>query len=211
MPEAGTQDQDAVASPPVSEETLRRAQAANERRAQAKDVEAEELTARDSVVRSAEGKRLTVEQSSDALDWFLSDDPAEHDPTHKLRVNVGTPDKPRDIDWVIKAVDLDTLREIRRQATGTRAQRRSGGDIDDIQINLQIVVEGTVYPDLREASQQVRLPGGGRGIADPTTALRMKFQRKPGLLGQIAAEIMSLSGYDDEDVRDAPEVEAGKG
>ena len=33
--------------------------------------------------------------------------------------------------------------------------------------------------------------------------LLKRFERKPGLIAQLAGQIMALSGFDDEDVRDA--------
>ena len=49
---------------------------------------------------------------------------------------------------------------------------------------------------LREAASML-------GEPDPAKALRQRFARKPGLIAQILTEIFSLSGYDDDDVREA--------
>jgi hypothetical protein len=149
------------------------------------------------VKQAAAQKRLDAEEQSIALDWFLSDEPdGSESQTRTIEINVGSPTQEKWIPWEIRAVDLDTLRRIRRQAMGNRAQRRTGGEIDEVAANLRIVVEGTVTPDLLQAAKTL-------GIADASEALRQRFSRKPGLLGQIAGEIMSLSGYDDEDVREA--------
>lgn len=150
--------------------------------------------------RAAKGKLKTQDEANAALDWFLSDDPSqEGELTRTIQINVGG-DQERFIDWTIRAIDLDTLRRIRRTVAGTRAQRRSGGELDEVAANLSIVVEGTVNPNLVEAAKRL-------GIASPTTALKSRFRHKPGLIGQIAGEILSLSGYDEEDVR---EVAASK-
>lgn len=146
-------------------------------------------------------KNVREDEVGDALDWFLADDAADY--TYELELNVGPPRRPYWVTWVIKPVDLDTLRRIRKEATGgNRAQRRARdtGEIDEVEANLGIVIAGTVSPDLKVAAQQEQRP--------PDELLRIKFARKPGLLGQIAGEIMGISGYDDEDVR---EVDAGKG
>lgn len=148
-----------------------------------------------------EGKTLSDTEKMSATDWFLTDEPAdEQELIHTFELNVGSATNERWVSWTIRAVDMDTLRRIRRQASGSRAARRSGGEFDEIAANLKVVVEGTVDPNLHEIGQ--------RKNATPEAVLTHRFRHKPGLLGQISAEIMSLSGYDDEDVR---EVRAGKG
>jgi hypothetical protein len=145
---------------------------------------------------AGKNEKLSEAEIADATEWLLSSDPEDF--THEIEINVGTPKKAKWINWEIKPVDLDTLRRIRKAATegSTRAQRRAAtGDLDEVEANLRIVVEGTVTPNLREAANQARL-------VDPADILRRRFGHKPGLLGQIAGEIMSISGYDDEDVRE---------
>jgi len=163
-----------------------------------------EPTPRDLVAEAAKAKgrsdELTADEQSAALDWFLSDVADDEEVTKALELNVGTADDPRWITWVIRPVDLDTLRRIQRSAQGNRQQRRAGGAADEVAANARIIVEGTVDPDVKAASIS-------KGIQDPSFYLANRFARKPGLMPQIAAEIMSLSGYDDEDVR---EVSAGK-
>ena len=162
------------------------------------DSQRESLPGKEAVRAAAAGAKLTPEDQDAALEWFLSTDPEEDDEVTTIEINVGTADKPRFIPWTIRSIDLDVLRRIRRQAmSGNRAARRAGGqEVDEIAANLRIILEGTVKPDIAAAAREL-------GIADPATALRLRFKRKPGLLGQIAAEIMSLSGYDEEDVREA--------
>ena len=156
----------------------------------------EDLVGRDVIAAAADGKKLSEGEKLDALDLFLSSE--EVSQTEVIELNVGSRNSPRWIEWEVKPVDLETLRRIRKQATSTR--RGEQGEIDEIAANLRIVVEGTVTPDLKVIAKQ-------QGIIDPADALKLRFGRKPGLLGQIAGEIMSVSGYDDEDVR---EVDAGK-
>lgn len=150
---------------------------------------------------------LSEDEQADALEWFLS--PESEDVTDDIELNVGTARKPKWIKWTIQTVDRDELRRIRRQSReqGNRRERRraaaigQGTELDADAANLRIVVEGTVYPDLRAAAKQMNL-------VDPADAVRRRFRKKPGLIDQIAGEVMSLSGYDDEDVR---EVQAARG
>lgn len=144
----------------------------------------------------ADKKKLSSKETVDALDWFLADD--DGDFTHELRLNVGTRDKERWISWEIQPVDLDTLKKIRRLAqAGSRAQRRSGnpGELDEVEANLRIVLEGTASPDLKAIAAQM-------DYKDPAEVLKYRFRHKPGLIGQISGEIMSISGYDDDDIKD---------
>lgn len=141
-------------------------------------------------------EKLNAEEQVDALEWFLSD--VSEDLTDDIQINVGTGRTPKWLTWTIKPVDLDKLRRIRRQSSqGNRRSRITGQpNLDADNANLRIVIEGTVYPDLHAASKQI-------GTVDPADAVRIKFKHKPGLIDQIAGEIMSLSGYDDDDVREA--------
>jgi len=161
----------------------------------------EDLKGADLIGAAATGKKLSPKETEDALEWFLSNE--DQDFTQELSLNVGSPAKPKWINWEIKTVDLDTLRRIRRQSqAGSRAQRRGAqaGEIDEVEANLRIVLEGTASPDLHDIAKQM-------GDIDPAETLKRRFSHKPGLIGQISGEIMSISGYDDEDVR---EVDAAK-
>jgi hypothetical protein len=145
-----------------------------------------------------DGEKLSDGEVINALDWFMSDD-SDESYTHEIQINVGPPNKEVWIAWEIKPVDLDTLKRIRKSAQGgTKSEKRrnaASGELDEVEANIRIVVEGTVTPDLREIAANARL-------VDPADVLRRKFRRKPGLLGQLSGEIMSISGYDDEDVRE---------
>lgn len=146
---------------------------------------------------AATGRKLDGLEQNVALEWFLSDDPQDQeDLTRTIEINVGKSDEEQWIPWTIRAVDLDTLRRIRKATMA----RRGLGEFDEVQANLKIVVSGTVEPDLLAAAHQMH-------IATAEKALQRRFRHKPGLLGQISGEIMALSGYDDEDVR---EVQAAK-
>lgn len=156
---------------------------------------------RDAIRAAAGGERLSPEEQQDALQWFLRDEPEQAIKT--IEVNVGTDNKENAewIPWTIRAIDDVTLRRIRQQAGSSRRDRRTG-DMDEGYANAAIVVAGTEDPDLLAAAQQ-------KGIENPVAAVRNRFAYKPGLVGQIAGEIMSISGFDDEDLRDAAAEVAG--
>jgi hypothetical protein len=141
---------------------------------------------------AAKNGKLSPEQENAAVEWFLSDS----EPIEKvIEFNVGTENEPRWIPWTVQPVDLEVLRRIRKNSQTTRR----GEGMDEVEANLKIVVAGTLNPDLRDMARQ-------RGVPAPEEALRLRFASKPGLLGQIAGEILSLSGYDAEDMRDPTTV-----
>lgn len=147
----------------------------------------------EAVRKVAAGSRVSPTEENAAVEWFLSDE----DPIEKaIEFNVGTEDKPKWIPWTVQPVDMEVLRRIRKSAQNTR---RGAEGLDEVDANLKIVVAGTVNPDLKEMARQ-------RGVPAPEEALRLRFASKPGLLGQIAGEILSLSGYDAEDMRDPTTV-----
>ena len=150
----------------------------------------------------ADGEPPTPAEIVDATEWLLSNDQRAY--THTIQINVGSPTQEVWVDWEIRPVDLDTLKKIREASQGgtNRQRRRSAqtGEMDEVEANIRIVVEGTVTPDLKAVAAEKRM-------VDPGDVLRQRFAHKPGLLGQISGEVMSISGYDDEDVR---EVDAAK-
>lgn len=158
------------------------------------------------VQRAATGRKLSDREQSAALDWLLQADP---DPgeleTKVLNLNFGTQDKPEPRVWEIQPVGLDEMRRIRDRAKQSRTARRSG-QVDETRMNLQVMVAGTKTPDVRRAAEIARDSGNGTG--DPVEILRARFQSKPGYIAQISAEIMSLSGFDDDDVTEKDMVEA---
>lgn len=151
--------------------------------------------ARDRTARS-----MSPGERSSALDWFLNEDPSSANETKVLELNFGTQDNPRWVFWTIKSVPMEVMRAVRRKAGNTRAARQTG-EVDEYRVNLEIVVEGTVDPDVKAAAAQ--LAKENRGPGDPVDAMRAKFEGKPGYVAQLAGRIMTLSGFNDEDVRDA--------
>lgn len=141
---------------------------------------------------------ITPAEANSALEWFLSEDPAEEEElTHTFELNVGTPDVERWISWTVKSVDQDVLRRIQRFTNSVSKRNRQQDDLGtDMLANIQVVAAGTVDPDLKQVAM-------AQGVNDIAIVLRKRFQKKPGLIGQIAAEVMRLSGFDDADVREA--------
>jgi hypothetical protein len=145
---------------------------------------------------------LTSEEQVDALEWFLADTD-DADEEHSFEINVGSASRKKWVTWTVRPLDADHIRRIRKQAQqGNRAARRLGtADFDETRANVEMVVAATVVPDVRAAAKQ-------KGLVNPGDWLKMKFKHKPGLLTQIAGEVMAISGFDDEDLRD---VDAAQG
>jgi hypothetical protein len=135
------------------------------------------------------------EDVATATEWLLSDEQVVN--TRKMRVRLGgSDDAPVMGGWVIRAIGVDVIRSAEREAQGNRQQRRQGQEYDELKANLRVVAEGTIEPDLKAIARQ-------KGIADATVLLRQRFQYRSGVIAQIAGEIMSLSGFDFEDVKAA--------
>lgn len=166
--------------------------------------EGEEETSRAgaaAVAAARDEKKITHGEATSALDWFLNEDPAAAAAeTQTVELNFGTQDDERMIPWTIRPVPMEVMRAIRKKAASTRLARTTG-ETDEYRVNLEIVVEGTVDPDIKAATETLNQQG--RFSGDPVDALRNKFQSKPGYIAQIAGRIMTLSGFNDEDVRDA--------
>lgn len=151
---------------------------------------------------AAKGKsveKLDPTTQQNALDWFISSEPIGGETT-SVRLNVGTEDEPRWIEWKLRAIELDALRTIRKRAANSREARRTG-NIDEFRVNLEIVAAATVEPDLKTAAEKL-------GIADPAEALRQRFYNRPGYITQLAGKVLTASGFDEEDVQDAEQVAA---
>lgn len=166
-----------------------------------RQVEGGEPSGQDAIRRVADKPPKDQATHDSALDWLLSDEPEEtDDDTLPLRLNVGGAREGTEkwIIWTIQSVDGEVIRRIRRTAAGQgggRQARRAAQGGDDELANRRIVVAGTADPDLKAAA-------GQKGIADPATLVEQKFRKKPGLVQQLVMEILSLSGYDDDDVRE---------
>lgn len=164
------------------------------------------------LLRAAQGvnsgkDELTEDEIVGALDYFLAteqDAEVTVEPV-ELKLNVGTKGEKKFIRWVIAPVEDTRITAIRKESVkGTRAQRRSGqAEVDETLVSRKLVVEGTVEPDPKVLAKTM-------GLSDPSDAIHAFFKRfgKTGLITQISGEILSASGWDDEDLQ---EVEAARG
>lgn len=144
----------------------------------------------------AADKPVNQAEAASALEWFLTEDPDEDvEQTHTIELNVGVGDQEHWISWTVRPIDSDELRRIQRQ---TAVLRRRGRQ-DDLAIdqlgNLKVIIAGSVEPDIQALADSKSKP--------PESILLSRFVKKPGLIAQLAGQIMALSGFDDEDIRDA--------
>lgn len=163
-----------------------------------------------------EAQVLEPEEVVDAMEWLLGDEMAGGTQGEQTwKVNVGTDEHPRWVEWTISALDADTMNQIRAQArvspTANRAARRAqrgadASEVDMYEMNLRIVAAATIYPDLRDAAEKRGLAAADP-VYGPVELLRGMFRLKPGIVSQIAGFVMQFSGYDDDDVvRATPEI-----
>lgn len=140
-----------------------------------------------------------------ALEWFM--DPTNIPPARRkvLKLNMGTETEPDWIAWEITAIPMEKVRGIRDRAA--KAAERRKGNFDEYTVNLQMVIEGSVSPDVRAICRNLEQANPGNAFP-PERYLRDKFNSKSGLITQISSEIMSLSGFDADDVTVAEAVEA---
>ncbi|HXJ62436.1 MAG TPA: hypothetical protein VNN79_01665, partial [Actinomycetota bacterium] len=148
------------------------------------------------------------ERVADATSWLLAAYDTPEDVTHVIELNVGTGTKPVWLPWTIKSVDGSLIRRIRSRAADSigdsRSRMSAASNVEAaFRSNLEVIVEGTVDPDLREAAQ-------ARNIADATVIVEGALRNKQGLVDQVAGAIYALSGYDEEDVRDQVEQAAAR-
>jgi hypothetical protein len=161
------------------------------------------------IIEAAAKGRLTDDQpqeQQDALEWLLQsfDSPdSEKETLHTMGLNIGgLGPQAKWIKWTVRNVDGGLLRRQREAAMGGR--RAAAGQVDltaVFQSNVALIVEGTVYPPIREAAKQ-------RGLADAGILVEEAFKTKPGLIEVIAGTIMDISGYDPDAARDEREVAA---
>lgn len=151
------------------------------------------------------GSDLDVPEQITALDWFLSDAPVAVEYT--FDINIGNPRDQRWVKWTIQAVDVDVLRRIRKEAEGPRRTRRARQpgetpEVDQQEMSARIVVAGTIDPDLRGIARMKGAPEHPDPDVAAIQVLKHRFRHKPGLIDQLSIEVMALSGYDDEDIRE---------
>lgn len=128
-------------------------------------------------------------EAQNATDWFVGEDGGE-ELTDSFKLNVGSKKTPRWIVWTIKSLEREYIDAVRKQ-------ERSGDEVDANRVNLRLAASATVDPNLQDL----------RGdYADPADALQRRFQRKGGLIDQIANRVVELSGYDDDDIKEIDAV-----
>lgn len=150
---------------------------------------------------------LSAGEAADALEHFMAteDDEGTVVEPKTLKLNLGTKAEPQWVRWTIVPVEDTEITRIRKNSViGTRAQRRRGdAESDEALVSRRLVVKGTVDPDPKALAKTMNL-------LDPADAVQAFFRKygKTGLITQVSGEILSISGWDDEDVQ---EVEAARG
>jgi hypothetical protein len=155
---------------------------------------------RSAVGRVAAGGK-SEQDMADATAWFLSEQYAGVKARKSFELNVSAdPEHPHYVAWTVEAISRQRIRQIRRQARVTSRRNTTGDQMDETKVNLLVACEGTVDPDLDAIAHEI-------GAQDASSVLERRMAHKPGLIDQIAGEVLGASGYDDDDVRD---VTAGK-
>lgn len=150
---------------------------------------------------------LSDQAAASATEWFLGNE--EIPTTHTLEVNIGPPDQERWFSWTLTSIDADTLKKCREAATqGSRMARRAaraGGapaEVNGEELNARILIAGSLDPDFRKLASM----RGAEDAPDPDhnalMLLRHRLQHKPGLIDQLSGEVLALSGYDDDAIRE---------
>jgi hypothetical protein len=148
-------------------------------------------------------EQVTPQQAADATAWFMSSD-EEDEGWRDVDLNVANTGE----KWVrfrVQALPRERIDEIREQ--NVRTVFRDGKKVeetDQVASNTRISAEGLAIPDL--TNPEMRMVKGQKYM-DPADALEARFAHKPGLIDQLTGYVLSVSGYNTDDVR---EVEAGK-
>ena len=137
-------------------------------------------------------------EASSALEWFLSEEPEEdEEQTHTIELNVGVGDKEHWITWIVRPIDSDELppdpapdREPAPPWPSGRPGHRPAREPPAV-----IIAGSSPSPTFE--------PSPTRRPSSPRRSCCSASSRSLGLIAQLAGQIMSLSGFDDEDVRDA--------
>jgi hypothetical protein len=147
----------------------------------------------------ADEKKMTNDEVDAATLWLLSAESPEQSFTFlDLMLNVGSDENPRDIPWRVRSLESDELRAAQKAASGNRATRRNGGEPDEMETHCHVLAKATVSPDLAGAMRAQGYPVNAETLS---TFVRERFKGKPGLVTQVAVEIMRISGFDDAHVK----------
>jgi hypothetical protein len=162
------------------------------------DLLAEPEPVRDAMKRLA-NDTPTEEDMALGLDWLLSDEQEVN--TRELKVRAGGSDaEPVYLSWIIRAANTDEIRQAEREGEGAnRAQRRGNEPVEGDQHrgNLRLICTATVHVNNVPLGELARR----KGIADPAVWLRQRFHYRAGLIPALAAQVMELSGFAQDDVR----------
>lgn len=188
--------------PPSSDELEEQRRAQEDRREQRDAVRAAEA------IGSGDAKAtLSEDAARSATEWFLGIE--EVPTTYTLKVDVGSPEQERWYSWTLQSINAETLKHCREAATqGTRLQRRAaraGGapaEVNGEEMNARILIAGSLDPDFREIARQRGAPEHPDPDFNALMLLRQRLIHKPGLIDQLASEVLALSGYDDEAIRE---------
>lgn len=155
-------------------------------------------------------KRPAVSEADaeDATVWLLQSFADELEPAqHTLKLNVGSLSKARWIKWRIQAVRREVIDKLRDETlpSQNRAMRRGGASTTmqeqqnaQWKLDIKLVLAGTVEPDLRAAVKST-------GFADAEAFVEDAFKFNSGLVSIISNSILTLSGYDEDNVQDQVE------
>lgn len=196
-----TQEQESALGPPTPAQSPGR-QAA-ERAANAEDV-----------TRVEEGRKITEpdiddETAEDATTWLLASFREELPrPKHTLKLNVGSISQPKFVKWRVQALPVEMIDKIREDSMpATNRQMRRGGlaALGDPKAqyrgNLKLIAAATIDPDVKAVCASTGLKGEIEFLEDV-------FRYNSGLVDLIASAILTLSGYDEDNVQDAVEAQA---
>lgn len=150
---------------------------------------------------------LSVEAQQSALEWFLSDKEIPVEKT--IEVNLGSSEAPNFALWTIQAITGDQIKHARKMAEegGNRQSRRrqiAGGvvDINEYEANARILVAGSVSPDFHDLAERKGAPKRPDPDENAVMLLMHRLRGKPGIIELLAIEVLALSGYDDENIRE---------
>lgn len=138
--------------------------------------------------------------ASAATEWFLTPNFEEEVAKAIVPLNLAPAGQPEKVvDFTVQVLDRDRIRDIRRESEFTNA---SGiREVDEMEANLRMAVESLIDPPIKSGSEEFRTVAG-QYFPDPADALRARFAYKPGLIDQIAAKVVEISGYSAGDVKE---------
>lgn len=161
---------------------------------------------------------LDKADAADATEWLLASFRNELPPqTHTLKLNVGSLSNPKWLEWQVTSVEREVIDRLRDETlpSQNRAMRRQGAALTEKErqeaqwkLDVKLVVAGTIKPNIRDTLVQTAAAPGQPHLASAELFVEEAFRRNSGLISQIAAAILTLSGYDEDNVSDVIEGRA---